>query len=243
MGNLTRAQLMAHAGLAAGNTEAASFVRTWLDTWLQRTAKSWTWPLLKTRVADVAVPAGTSSLIVGNGEANVTRKIHRLLNGVVFWRVQSGYSPNGRMLIRPFASTDPTKDLNVSDPTKRRGYPSTVRIYTGVDAEHGTLTLVFDPIPVVALYISFDIHFIPADLGATEGADTSRPWYPNDRTLIQACKCAILELDARGERSEHYDAESAKLGAMVTDDRDFDGEQAGDNQLMGLDPSVFRQRT
>lgn len=241
MGILTRQQLMLQAGWAAGNDQAAVFVRTWLDAWLHRTAKSWSWPCLKRSVTNIPVSAGALGVVVEPGDVD-NNYIHKLLNGVVFWRVQSGYQPNGRAFIRPLAETDPNLYEALKDTTQGRGKPETVKVRVGTDTpgESGALTLLFDKPTDVALYLSFDAHLIPPNIGSASSADTEVPWYPNDRTLLQACKVAILELDAAGERSDHYDAENLKLGAMVVDDRDFDGEQAGDNQVMGLDPSVFR---
>lgn len=241
MGILTRAELMAQAGLAAGNDQAASFVRTWLNTWLQRTAKSWSWPVLKRSTGNIPVDAGSIGVQIEPADVG-GNYIHRLLNGTVFWRVQSGYSPSGRAFIRPLSDTNPDIREELIDTSKGRGKPETVKVRTGGDdpGGWGTLTLLFDKATDVALYISFDAHVVPPNLNTLEAGDTLIPWYPNDRTLIQACKVAILEIDAAGERDAHYDAENMKLGAMVVDDRDFDGEQAGDNQLMALDPSVFR---
>lgn len=238
MGTLTRAELLGQAGLAAGNTEAASFVRVWLDAWMARTAKSWSWPVLKANISNVSVQTGALSIQLGNGTNGVTQYLHKLLNGTVFWRVQSGYAPNGRAFIKPLSDVDPTTRDGSIDPNQNRGKPETIKVRMD-SAFPGKLTLYFDKPTDVAIYLSFDAHIIPANIGTDADDDTTVPWYPNDRTLLQACKCAILELDAAGEQDPHFDAEMGKLAAMVVDDRDFDGEQAGDNQVMPLDPSVF----
>lgn len=244
MSTMTRAALMSQAGLAAGNTQASAFVRTWLDAWLQRTAKTWSWPCLKMAISNVPVTTGSIVATLGNGSGGVTPYLHKLLNGVVFWRVQTGYSPNGRAFIRPIGDTDPSTREELIDPSKGRGKPETVKVRMGdVDTpgqSPGVLRLYFDKPTDVPLYLSFDAHVIPAAIGPLAANDTTKPWYPSDRTLIQACKCANLEIDAGGEQDPAHEAEMMKLAAMVVDDRDFDGEQAGDNQLMALDPSVFR---
>lgn len=246
MGDLTRAELMAQAGLAAGTQQAQSFVRVWLDAWLKRTAKSWTWPMLKLRVTNIAIGTGVASVGVGIGYPtsynaitdSLTLHVHRLLNGVVFWRSASGYSPNGRAFIRPLAGTNPLQDESITDPTTRKGGPATIKVRKSGD---GALLLYPDPTPDRAMLFFMDVHYIPNSIGTLAASDTQVPWYPNDKTILQACKCALLEYSTSGEKSDLYDDESAKLGAMVVDDRDFDGEEAGDNQVMGLDPSIFIQ--
>lgn len=245
MGRKTRGELMEEAGLSSGNLDGESFIRTWLDNWLFRTAKTWPWPVLKARINMVALAAGEASLQVGGGNGGVDAHIHRLLGGVVFYRAQTGFNPNGRILVRPFESADPSRDISVTDPLQRRGLPETVRIYTGDgnaagEIEIGSITLVFDPVPNQALYLAFDAHYIPENLTSGSAGDTERPWYPNDRTLVEACKCALLDLDKGDQTDPAFDRAMGALGAMVVDDRDFDGDQAGDNQWLQLDPSVFR---
>lgn len=243
MGDLTRAQLMAQAGLAAGNDQASSFIRTWLDAWLKRTAKSWSWPLLRGRVDELSIATGAASVQCGagvstkiDGSTLTTHHIHRLVGGMVYWYVPSAFNPRGVAYVRSLLGGSVDQDQSATSPTNRQGTPSTVKVKNSAD---GQLTLYLDPVPDRTLYLAFDVWTVPPSLTSGSPGDTEIPWYPNDRTLLQACKVAILELDAAGEKDAHYDDESAKLAAMVIDDRDFDGEQAGDNQVMSLDPSVF----
>lgn len=246
MGRKTRAELMSLAGILANNEEAQTIVRPWLDDWLQRTAKSWMWPVLKNRATNVPVSAGVTGLNIGAGDLSQTgASIHRLLNGVVMWRSQAGYSPNGRMLIRPFdAPVDPSRDFSVSDPAQRRGSPETCRVYTGLqetgNAESGSVTLVFDPVPNIPIYLAFDWWMIPKAIGASAVDDTEQPWYPSDRTLVEAIKLCIMDLDKGDEPDQAYAMQEAKVASMVVDDRDFDGSQAGDNEWLQLDPNTFR---
>lgn len=239
MGDLTRTQLLAQAGLSAGNDQASGYVATWLDAWLKRTAKSWSWPLLRARVSDLAVASGTHYVDVGYGIATKldgvtasTHHIHRLLGGQVWWYVASTFNPRGVAYVRQLLGGNVDQDRSATDPSTRPGMPSTVQVKNSAD---GKLTLYLDPVPDRALYLAFDVWHIPPSLASS----ASIPWYPNDKTLLQAVKVALLELDAAGEQDPKYETESMKLAAMVVDDRDFDGEQAGDNQLMSLDPSVF----
>lgn len=239
MGDLTRTQLLAQAGLSAGNDQASSYVATWLDAWLKRTAKSWSWPLLRARVADLAIASGVGSVDAGygtstklDGTTSTTQHIHRLLGGQVWWYVASTFNPRGVAYVRPLLGGNVDQDRSATDPATRKGTPSTVQVKNSAD---GKLTLYLDPVPDRALLLAFDVWYIPPSLASS----SEKPWYPNDKTLLQACKVALLELDAAGEADQAFETESMKLAAMVVDDRDFDGEQAGDNQLMSLDPSVF----
>lgn len=241
MGDLTRGQLITQAGLAAGDDTQGDFVRTWLDAWMKRTAKSWTWPMLRKKITNVPMAAGDASVAVGNG-TNSTFHIHRLLDGQITWRSASGFSPRGRMFIRSIAEKDPDTDSDTSDPLTRMGAPELAYIRTGAGnpTVDGIITILPNPTPDRAILLAFDAHIIPAAMTAGSAGDTLAPWYPNDRTLLQAVKCAILESGTSAEKSQLYDDEMAKLAAMVIDDRDFDGTQAGDNEVFQLDPQVFR---
>ncbi len=238
MASLTRAQLLTQAGLAAGNDQSSAFVATWLDAWLKRTAKSWAWPVLKKQVVDMSAPAGGSSIYVGNGYATkilgvsaTTNVIHRIFNPLNFYG--STKKQRGRVFIRELMDGNPDNDVASSNVSDRTGAPTTVKIQKNDD---GSMILMLDPVPDKQYYLSFWVHLIPNSLANS----TSIPWYPNDRTLLHACKCALLELDDGGEGGPAYEKAMQALGAMVVDDRDFDGEGPGDNQLMALDPSVFR---
>lgn len=244
MGDLTRGQLLTQAGLAAGDDTVLSFARTWLDAWLKRTSKSWSWPLSKARVYDHPISVGVASVGVGvgyttrigNGSSTLFH-IHRLLGGYVLWRSAAGFTPRGRMLVRQLLVGDPDTDENTTDPLLRKGSPETVKVRQGAD---GSLTLFPNPTPDRDMLLSMDVHVVPNSLTSGLAGDVEVPWYPNDKTLLQACKCAILEYNTSAEKSQLFDDEMAKLAAMVVDDRDFDGEQAGDNEVMAYDPSVFR---
>lgn len=246
MGRKTRAELMSLAGILANNEEAQTIVRPWLDDWLQRTAKTWPYPMLKSRASGIAVDAGSVGVVIEGADLDqVGASVHRILNGVVFWRAQSGYNPNGRMVIRPFdALVDPSRDYSVSDPALRRGLPETCRIYTGLqedgNAESGSISIIFDPVPSIAIYLAFDYWMIPAAIGIDEADDTTKPWYPNDRTLVEVIKLCIMDMDKGDEPDQAYAMQEAKVADMVVADRDFDGTQAGDNEWMQLDPNVFK---
>jgi hypothetical protein len=244
MGDKTRAQLMGEAGLAASNDQGQPYIRTFLDNWLTRTAKTWSWPVLKKRVLNLPIALGAARVAVGrgascsiNGQTLTTHYVHKLLGGYVLWRAQSGFSPYGRANVRPLLDANPDNDADLSDPLARKGTPATVKVR---QTDNGALSLELDPTPDRAMYLNFDVHWVPPSLGSTPATDGLIPWYPNDRTLVQVCKCALIEMDTGGEGDPEFDSEMAKLAGMVVDDRDFDGDQAGDDQVMGLDPSVFR---
>lgn len=235
MGILTRAQLMEQGGLAGGNDQSKAFVRTWLDAWLRRTAKSWAWPVLKFRMEDVAVAAGEASVQVGD----VDLYIHRIF-APLFWRTPT-YSSRGRILIRQIYDGDVDKDESNTLASNRLGKPTTCKLRTvNIDQFGGAFVIWLDPVPDTAILLSLDTHVIPNNLGPTTNGDAEVPWFPEDKTLIQACKCAVMEMDAGGQVSQAFNQEMERLDAMVIVDRDYNGEAPGDNIIMGLDPSCFR---
>ncbi len=232
MGTLTRGELIEQAGLASGNDQTTTFVETWLNAWLQRTAKSWAWPVLKKRIEDCPIAASAPYF---NTYVTYVGYIHRIFNPL-FYR-SSDWKQRGRILISELLDGNPDTDQSVTQVADRLGAPETCKIrlaYT-IDGQQGAFYVYPNPVPDKLYYVSFDAHIIPADLTL----DTQIPWYQSDRTLLQACKCALLEFDDGGEGGKALDTAMIKLGAMVIDDRDFDGEGPGDNQVMGLDKSVF----
>lgn len=239
MATRTLAQLMTQGGVAATNEEASDYVRQWMNSWLMRTAKSWSWPVLKLRMTK-AVSAGASSVGVGAGIDGITYGVHRLLGNYVYWYTSDRRS-KGKMLVRPLLDGDVSKDEDATLAAERLGSPTTCRVRVRVqnpadpDALGGQLVIYPDPVPNVAMTFAFDVHVIPAVI-----VDADVPWYPNDRTLEQAVKCAFMEQDDGAEGRASLQTELQRLGQMVVDDRDFDGEGPGDNQMMMLDPSVFR---
>jgi hypothetical protein len=230
MGTLTRDELLAQAGLASGNDQTTTFANTWVNAWLKRTAKSWAWPILKARITDLPIAQGAVSVDVGNGDF-VTTFIHRIFNPL-FIR-STDYKFRGRLLISDLLNGNPDTDESVTQAANRLGTPETCKIRLKING--GAFTIFPNPVPNQAMLISLDVHIIPAAL--TLGTEV--PWYQSDRTLLQAYKCALLEFDDGGEGGRAMNEEMAKLSQMVVDDRDFDGEGHGDNQVMGLDKSVF----
>lgn len=238
MGDLTRAQLMSQAGLAAGNDQCQQFIRVWLNAWLKRTAKGWAYPFLKVRIENVPLNASAASVEVGLG-ATTPLYLHRIFNPLFIYTFDK--KTRGRMYIRDLIEGDPDKDQSATNVADRLGMPTTCRIYTsGSDVYQGKFTVFPDPAPDKQYYLAFDAHVIPAGIPTVAASDTTVPWYPEDKTLLQACKCAIIEYDDGGEGNPKFDVEMQKLAAMVIDDRDFNGEGPGDNQLMALDKGVFR---
>lgn len=244
MASLTRGQLLAQAGLAAGNDQTTTFARTWMDAWCKRTAKSWAWPVLKMKVNNINIASGADRVGFGLGYGGTDLDIHRIFAPIMFH--SADYKTRGRMLITQLLDMDPDTDETTTQASARLGTPETCKIQKTVtdpadpDALGGQHIIYPNPVPNQALILSFWAHVIPGNLPAGVAGDDYFYWYPNDRTLLQAMKCALLEMDDGGEGTPAFDKEMLKLGSMVVDDRDFDGEAPGDNVVMGLDSSVFR---
>lgn len=102
------------------------------------------------------------------------------------------------------------------------------------------LRIYLHPVPNITVYLTGTFHVLPRPIGPLEDNDDERPWYPNDRTLEQAVKCAFMEQDDGAESKKNLQDELQRLEAMVITDRDTDGAQAGDNEVMELDASTFR---
>jgi len=230
MGALTLSQLISEGGLLVGDDTQTVRAKIWFKAWLRKVYASWQWPFCKARVAGISLATGATSLTVGAG-TNVTENILRIFEPLYVYTSDKRIAveaPIRELLMQRLQFDESSRDTSLgrSIPTsfKLRAYPGT----------WGKWSLIPFPVPDRDYLVAFDYHFIPADPG-----DSDIPVYPNDQTLIQAAKCAVLEY-ADGPASQAVAAELEVLADRVSGDRDQFGGQAGDGDFLQLDSSVFR---
>lgn len=227
--------LLTEAGLLGGNIRINSRVAEWVNNWLQRVSKSWPWPTLKILKTDIAISAGATSFMLGAGQNGVTQKIHRIFTPI-FWN-KSDFTSNGRILVRPRSDDALQVTTNAAN---RRGRPTTVLLHKDKNSSNvitkGCFTGYFDYVPDIALLLQVNYQVIPDKVVATD--NTIELWYPNDRTLIQAAKTAIIDYNNNGFGRE-LDQALEHLASLVIEDRDTDGSSEGDNEEVGLDERFY----
>lgn len=237
MGQLTRLQIITR-GLAKASapTALAAEAVYWLNAWLRSTYMAWPWPFLQKRLPAFSLAAGTQSFLLGAGSGGIATQVQRVIDPMRIYAVD--YSARGNVRVQRIAGGSPeslTDDETVNNPATYKGQPEhfKARMDNGV---WGKWTMIPTPVPERAYLLAIDYVELPDEIDVTSGGDSTKPIYPNDRTLIQA-----VVVDAMQHREDpRYDANLAVLASMVADDRVKAGSSPGINDRVGLDPTVFR---
>lgn len=229
MGVLTRGALLTEAGYLASDDTQSTRAAVYLNNWLRKTAASWAWPTLKRRAEALVLTAGSTSLSVGAG-ALVTLEIFKIFEPVSVYT--SDFRRRYQGSIIELLQASPEFDESMRNASSPRGMP--VAFKCRADATTwGRWSLIPFPVPDIDHLLAFDYQVMPASLTS----DSEVPWYPNDQTLVQVCKCAVMAY-SDGKSSE-LDDELRVLGAMTVEDRDAFGGAPGDGEYQPLDRSVF----
>jgi hypothetical protein len=229
MGSRTHDTLISEALLLAGNANLTSRASVWLNTWLRSQYTAWPWPFCIRSLSDYSLPEGTQSLSFGNGSGGVTLEIHQIRDPVYLYNSEKTQRYEAR--IRELVGVSADNDERAINTTTKRGIPSEVKVRADASIE-GKWTLYFDPVPDRALLLAFDYHVIPADVSGS-----TKPRYPNDRTMIQAIYAEAMKYM---DRQDVYQTALSVLASMVVDDRLKYGEVPGTNGTWGLDAKTFR---
>lgn len=230
MGLLTRTQIFTEGGLQAGDDTQATRQAFWFNAWLRKQYCMWPWPFLKRRASGISLTTGATTVSVGAG-ASITEEILRIFEPLVVYTSDSKTRLNAPII--ELLMADILYDESSRDSTLGRSTPTQFKCRADATT-YGKWSLIPFPVPDKAYLLAFDYQTIPANLSS----DSQIPVYPNDRTLIQAAKCAALEY-ADGT-SEALDRDLEVLASMVSDDRDAFGSAPGDNEYWQMDTSVFR---
>ncbi len=229
MGQLTRATIVSEGLLKAGNTSLTTRANVWFNAWLRSTYRAWPWPFLHKRATGIALAQGATSLTFGNGSTE-TLEVQRVLDPI--WVYDSAYATRARARIRPVVGdVGLNLDETINSPTGNVGLPEFFKVRAS-NTVWGTWTLQPVRVPDKAYLLAVDYLVQPADISS----DATVPVYPNDQTMIQ-CVCAHAWQYMGDER---YGEGLQILASMVTDDRMKYGEVAGTNDMVSLDPGVFR---
>jgi hypothetical protein len=229
MGSWTHDKIISEALLLAGNAGLTTRASAWLNSWLRSQYTAWPWPFCIRASADIALAAGTQSLVVGAGNSGITLEIHQMRDPLYLYNSEKTkrYEARIRELVGVYADND-ERAVNT---TTRRGIPTEVKVRENADTE-GAKDLIFDPVPSEDLLIAFDYQVIPAEVSGT-----TKPRYPNDRTMVQAVYAEAMKYM---DRQDVYAQALSVLASMVVDDRLKFGETPGTNGQWGLDPKTFR---
>lgn len=235
MGKLTRTQIITQGITLAGKDSAsaslAAFIVTSWNAWLRSTYKGWLWPYLNTQATGISLVTGASSLTIGGGVGGITPDIADIFDPVYMYTSDYKYLGVGR--IRQLRGGSPEREPSIIDPATNKGIPQEFKARESVTTE-GQWVLTPYPFPDRNLLLSLDYKVQLADTSA----DSDKPRYTNDRTLIYAAKVMTLE----HMKDETYPNELELLASMVAQDFAKDASRTGTNDNLGLDSSVFKQR-
>jgi hypothetical protein len=202
VGVKTRVVLIGEALELAGNTSLTLRAEQWIDMALVRLSMGAPWPFLMKR-ANIAVTAGSSSFILGNGTGTSARvaRINR-----VTYTDSTGFRGTLDALVQAEnldAADDPSINTLITNGAPAMGYLSNV-------------TDAFD------WRVSFDrktdkaYTFVAAHqiIHAVLTGDSDVPQFPNDRTIVQAL---IVEAMFHA-KDERYLTAAQMLRDMISED-------------------------
>lgn len=226
MGVKTVDTIISEGLLLGGNDAITARALVWLQGWLDSQAAAWPWPALIREATSVAVAAGDTSITVGDGNSGITNKILRILDNVWMWK--SDYTSRRRLrIVHQLSEPAATYDSAVG-----RAMPSELRL---LQSQFGRWQLQPWPRPDGAYNLLFDYVELPA---ALQLSAAQVPWYPSDATMIQLVATECMKYDD-GPTAE-WRLAAQQLGEMVHHDRMRYGSAPGINDVVQLNPNVFR---
>lgn len=234
MGVKTRAEIVEQGQVLAGRTNLTTQANAWLNEWLRTTYRSWTWPFLHKRLAGVALAQGTADLEFGNGSGGESLAVAHIYDPIRIYTSSKSVRDNVR--VATILGGDPTNDPDMQDDSTR-GKPQEVRIYPSNTA-WGTWTLRFYATPDRAYLLALDYIIQPDDIDESSTGDDEVPLYPNDETMIQAVKCAVMD---HMHKHEELAAERDRLETLKAGDKVRYGMSIGNGDKIQLDSRTFRR--
>jgi hypothetical protein len=220
---------MLHAGVEGISTR----VGTRFKQWLRSQASLFLWPQCKREASGIALAIGIQKLVFGNGSGGITEEISRINDPMKIYT--NGFDTLGDVRIQTDWSTNGAPvDNVVNNPTSNKGLPTMARVKTTVATPlvKGRWDVIFDRVADKAYLLEMSYYAIPADPAGAEP-----PWYPNDRTMEQACYVFALQHN----KDDSAPAELKILATMVAQDRVAEGMKPGINDApVRLDPKIYR---
>jgi hypothetical protein len=226
MGSLTRDQIINEGQLRAGRDNLNPVLEQALNDWLDRSGRSWTWPLLQQRRSGLSIAAGSTSFTVGVGQGGVTNRVTRIITRP--WLYDTSRTVRQRLSIN-YISDEPDDILR---PPNQPGLPSSCLLeQVTVDQWR----FVFDRPTDRALFMTVALQELPPRL--TFG--TAIPWYPEDMTMLQYIEAETLRRE-NGVDSPSFNAALAVLTDMMSSDKIRHGTNQSSNAIVHLDEETFR---
>jgi len=228
----TIANLVAQGQAQAGRTDLTKPVTKDVIDWLDRQARSWPWPVLSQTKLSNVIPAGATQLIVGvGGDGSCLTRISRFL--------PNPFITNSARTVKQRLSIINIEDETsvLLNPVTSKGLPTSIQ---ALKSRTENWTLVFDKVTDQSYQMLYKYIELP-DRPAVDasGAAIGTTWYPEDDTVTAAAHAFTLRwidgLDAPG-----FQGAMALLGEAVSADRMRHGTSPSQNNMMRLDPSIFR---
>lgn len=232
MGQLARSTIVTEGMRLAGRTDLSTQGNIWLNAWLRKVYRSWTWPFLHRKSLGVALGAGVTSIPFGAG-STLTEEVQHIFDPVKIYT--SDKRTVGIARIRQLLDGSLYGDEDLTDwTTGPRGLPYAMRVRPD-ETLWGKWTLLPYPVADQNYLLKLEYLIQPADISS----DVTKPLYPADQTMIQAVKVDTLNYM---HKFQEYALEKQILDEMRTADKIQYGSVMGINDKLTLDGGVFRQR-
>lgn len=232
MARKTYLELRTYGAAIAGNDAVDDWVKTKMNAWFRKHYAAYAWPFLISQAASVTLSAGDTSIEVGGGSSGLTRQITRIFSPIYF-RASGSFTNRGQAPVRQIVGDPSEMAAGFVDSSSQVGRPQSFIALPFQSSGSEKITLIPFPVPDKAYILGFTYQKLPDDM-----ADTDIPIYPNEMTLIQACKVAAIEYDS--SNSQFYIQEAQILSDMVAADRDTYGGTQSFGDILQLDSSVFK---
>lgn len=233
MGALTRAQIVQRGLLLASNTSLTLEANYGLNQWLRDEAMAWPYPGLFRRIEGVALATGARSLSFGAGAGGESLEVQRVRDPL--WLYTADRTTRFRPRIRQLLGGDSVSDETVNYLPSFIGMPSQFKVRADT-ALYGKWSLIPTPVPDKAYLLAIDYEVIPADVDVSSAGDSTRPWFPSDRVMIQAVRAWAHGY--KGDEIEEQQVE--RLQQMTLNARGRLGSVEGTNDILQLDAWTFR---
>lgn len=218
-------EIVSEGLLQAGDTSLTTRANAALKWWLRSQARGFMWPKCKD-TDNFSINAGSESFTLGGGEGGVVEEIWRINDPM---KIFSGSGANVADFQNIRIQTD-WDDSLINPFAGGRGLPTEARVREMRSVKGGwEVNLNHEADKAYTIQVSYFV--IPLD-----PSTSAVPWYPNDRTMVQAVYVEALKY----KKDKSYREELDLLAAMVRQDRLSESQKEGISIGPSLNPRVFR---
>lgn len=229
MGAQTLQTLIDEGLLEAGNSAIETRAKFLFKQWLRSQAAGFRWPQIHREIAAVPLGSSVQRVSIGAGANGVAERVQLIDDPIKLYKTDGSAYADVRVQTQWAVGNSTGNDV-VIPAAQNSGRPSYCRVLYSATVD-GRWDMVFDKVADQAYLLQVSLDIMPAD-----PADAAAPWYPNDRTMVQA----VNALARKYMRADDWRDEMELAASMVLDDRMKYGIVPGKNDVLALDSRTYR---